>query len=76
MNQITNLGVIIDIKLDAGGALHMTQSHLFFLEKLKNRDKNFKVSLIATNKKLFFFLKKKYKFKVFLYEKNFFLLNY
>ena len=79
MNQITNLGVIIDIKLDAGGALHMTQSHLFFLEKLKNRDKNFKVSLIATNKKLYSFLKKNYKFKVFFYEKNFFfnkLLNY
>ena len=79
MNQRTNLGVIIDMKLDAGGALHMTQSHLFFLENLKKRDKNFKVSLIATNKKVFLFLKKNYKFKVFLYEKNLFftrLLNF
>ena len=79
INQTTNLGVIIDIKLDAGGALHMTQSHLFFLDKLIKRNKNFKVFLIATNQKLFFFLKKNYKFKVFLYEKNFFLtklLNY
>jgi hypothetical protein len=79
MNQTINLGVIIDIKLDAGGALHMTQSHLFFLQKLKNRNINLNVSLIATNQKLFFFLKKNYKFKVYLYKKNFFftrLLNY
>ena len=59
MNQTINLGVIIDIKLDAGGALHMTQSHLFFLQKLKNKNINLKVSLIATNQKLFFFSKKK-----------------
>jgi glycosyltransferase involved in cell wall biosynthesis len=79
MNQTTNLGVIIDIKLDAGGALHMSQSHLFFLEKLKRKNKNFNVSLITTNKKSFSFFKKNYNFKIFLYEKNLFsirLLNY
>lgn len=79
MNQTTNLGVIIDIKLDAGGALHMSQSHLFFLEKLKRKNKNFNVSLITTNKKSYLFFKKKYNFKIFLYEKNLFsirLLNY
>ena len=79
MNQTTNLGVIIDIKLDAGGALHMSQSHLFFLEKLKRKNKNFNVSLITTNKKSFSFFKKNYDFKIFLYEKNLFsirLLNY
>lgn len=79
MNQTTNLGVIIDIKLDAGGALHMSQSHLFFLEKLKRKNKNFNVSLITTNKKSYSFFKKKYNFKIFLYEKNLFsirLLNY
>ena len=79
MNQTTNLGVIIDIKLDAGGALHMTQSHLFFLEKLKRTNKNFNVTLITTNKKSFSFFKKNYNFKIFLYEKNLFpirLLNY
>ena len=79
MDQTTNLGVIIDIKLDAGGALHMSQSHLFFLEKLKRKNKNFNVSLITTNKKSYSFFKKKYNFKIFLYEKNLFsirLLNY
>ncbi len=79
MNQKTNLGVIIDIKLNAGGALHMTQSNLFFLEKLNKNNNLLKISLIVTNKTLFFFLKKNYNFKVYLYEKNLFhkrLLNY
>jgi hypothetical protein len=80
MNQNINLGVILDIKLDSGGALHMTQSHLYLLEKLKKKNKkNLNIFLIATNKKLSIFLKKNYNFKVFLYEKNLFfirLLNY
>lgn len=79
INSSINLGVIIDIKLDAGGALHMTQSHLFFLEKLRRSNRNLNIFLIATNKKLFLFLKKNYNFKIFLYEKDFFfnrLSNY
>jgi len=40
INSSINLGVITDIKLDAGEAQHMTQSHLFFLQKLKNRQIN------------------------------------
>ena len=79
MNEVINLGVVIDMKLDAGGALHMTQSHLFYLERLKKFNQKLNISLITTNKLLFLYLKKKYKFKIFLYRKDFFLfrlLNY
>ena len=55
MNETINLGVIIDIKHDAGGVLHMIQSHLFFLERLKKLNQKFNISLITTNKQLFLF---------------------
>ena len=77
MNQTLNLAIILDIKLDSGGALHMSQSHLFFLEKLNRKKLN--IFIIATNKDLYNYLKKKYKFKIFFYDKDFFLtklLNY
>lgn len=79
MNQTINLAVILDIKLDSGGALHMSQSQIFFLQKFKTLNKNLNISLIVTNKELFSAFKKKYNFKIFFYnKKNFFiqLLNY
>jgi glycosyltransferase involved in cell wall biosynthesis len=79
MNQTINLALVLDIKLDSGGALHMAQSQIFFLQKLKKFNKNLNISLIITNKELFLEFKKNYNFKVFFYnKKNFFikLLNY
>lgn len=77
MNQTLNLAIILDLKLDSGGALHMSQSHLFFLEKLNKKRLN--IFIIVTNKDLYNYLKKKYKLKIFFYDKDFFfikLLNY
>ena len=65
MNQTINLALILDIKLDSGGALHMAQSQIFFLQKLKKFNKNLNISLIITNKELFLEFKKNYNFKVF-----------
>ena len=79
MNSTTNLGVIIDIKLNSGGALHMTHSHIFFLKKLKKAKKKLKISLIVTDQQLYLYLKKKYNLPVVLYKKDYFfnkLLNY
>ena len=75
MNQIINLALILDIKLDSGGALHMSESQIFFLQELKTVSKNLNISLVVTNKELFFEFKKKYKFEIFFYNKKNFLIK-
>jgi len=79
VNQVINLAVILDINLVSGGALHMSQSQIFFLQKLKKLNKNLNITLIVTDKELFLEFKKKYNLRIFFYnKKNFFikLLNY
>ena len=62
-----NIALIVDIKLDSGGALGMVLSKIDLLKK----SKDIKLSIITTYKSLSNYLLKKYKIDNIFFDKNY-----